>query len=117
MPVSLVNPTPPAHSIAAPLTFCATTLAHHLAIAASLVKLSPFSFLRAALYVNSRAVSISVAAAAIWCCIAWNVPTGCPNCLRSYVYGTARANAPCARPIICAAMPTRPSFKISIAIL
>jgi hypothetical protein len=45
------------------------------------------------------------------------LPTAWPNCLRSNVYGTALSKAPCARPTICAAMPTRPSFRISIAYL
>jgi hypothetical protein len=52
-----VKPTPPVHSIASPETRCATTLAQYFAMAASLVKLRPSSFLRAALYVRSRALS------------------------------------------------------------
>ena len=74
IPVSRVKPTPPVHSIASPETRCATTLAQYFAMAASLVKLRPSSFLRAALYVRSRALSRSIAACAIWNAMPWKVP-------------------------------------------
>lgn len=50
-----------------------TSALKYLAMQASLMKVLPASFRRAALYVNSRAASICVATWAIWCCIPWNI--------------------------------------------
>ena len=44
-------------------------------------------------------------------------PMSWPNCFRWKRYGSVVSKAPCAIPIICAPMPMRPSFKISIAYL
>src|SRR6185312_13884466 len=47
----------------------------------------------------------------------WNSASGFPNCVRSRVYCTVASSAPRATPILCAPMPMRPSFSVSIAIL
>lgn len=117
MPVSRVKPTPPAHSMALPAASWATTDEYHFAIAASFVKFLPSSFIRDALYVRSLAASILVWTSANWNAMPWNSPTGLPNCFLWYAYATDLSNAPWARPTIWAAMPIRPSLRISIAIL
>ena len=45
------------------------------------------------------------------------MPDWLTDCFRSYVYGTALLKAPCASPIVCPAIPIRPSLSISIATL
>jgi len=45
------------------------------------------------------------------------IAIGFPKALRSRAYFAANSQAPRARPIICAPMPMRPSFRVSIAIL
>ena len=65
----------------------------------------------------SRAASRSVAIWASWNCTPWNSAIALPNCFRSFTYAVAASSAPLATPIICAPMPIRPSFRVSIEIL
>jgi hypothetical protein len=60
---------------------------------------------------------MSVAISASWNCMAWNSTRALPNCLRSLACFTAWFHAPSASPSICAPIPMRPSFSVSIAIL
>jgi len=58
-----------------------------------------------------------VTACASWNCTPWNSTIGLPNCLRSLPYCVAAMRAPPATPTICAPIPIRPSFSVSIETL
>ena len=103
--------------MASDVTRSATWEQNSLVMAASLTNGMPASFMRAALYTISRAASISVAICAIWNWIPWKSAIAFPNCLRSWAYFAAYSQAPRATPAICAPIPMRPSFKVSMAIL
>jgi hypothetical protein len=60
---------------------------------------------------------MSVAQRASRCRTAWNSAIFWPNCSRSLHVRERASKAPCASPTICAAIPMRPSFSVSIATL